>query len=188
MCSAAAKFEHSRQRPSGPSDTFSGSHSESPGRTFTDGMIKIRLVPGSCTRNSSANGAFPRLVILTAEAPAETTSTTFTPSANLPDRGLGTAVECSPVSRGDHFRKSAASRRRAAVVGRSSPLSPTAPFRKKEAPSTDQPAGYSESSTSLHRSDPKLDGLPATKASRLRANALGSLADRVMTGVGGETT
>src|SRR5690242_6821220 len=141
MCSAPEKLEHSRQSPLGPRETFSGSQSDSPAGTATFGLTRGRLRAGSSTRNSSSKGLEPRFEILTAEAKGEPISDTVMPSGSLPLAGLGRAAGRMAASSGPQLRRSAASRRRAPVVGRSSPLRPTAPLRRKDEESGAQPTG-----------------------------------------------
>src|SRR5579883_545902 len=138
MCSAPEKFEHSRHSASGPSDTPSGSHSDSPGGTLTPGMIIGFFDHGSRTCRSSANGVAPRFVTLTAEAAGDMASETETPSGSLlpgPLSGSGAIMESS----GHQLRRSAAVRRSGAVAT-SSPFNPTAP-RRSQTPFSPHPSG-----------------------------------------------
>src|ERR1019366_7838101 len=89
MCSTGAKLVHSRHRPSGPSETLSGSHKDCPAPRLTLGMTSVLLVRGSTTRRSSWKGFCEALTMLTALAAVDTSSTAPTPSGQWPAAGLG---------------------------------------------------------------------------------------------------
>ena len=108
----------SRQRPSGPSETLSGSHKRL-SRSHADAGNDAAsfCVIGSTTRRSSWNGFGEALVMLTALAAGDTSSTAVTPSGSLPAAGLGSATWRRSAKRRAQPRSSAASRRSALVAG-----------------------------------------------------------------------